>query len=67
MFCRHHHPCDCRPAPHSRRGIMVGALASAVTLTVKRVTAKPVDAAEDERFMQLAIDEAGRPIFHSAR
>ncbi len=62
MICRHDH-CDCRPAArlHSRRGFIGGALACATVLTadhVRPAAAATDTAADDERFMRLAIDEA---------
>ncbi len=65
MLCRHHrHLCDCTAALHSRRGLVTGALAAVAVLTAPRIAAAATDAAaDDERFMRMAIDEARQADF----
>lgn len=63
MTCRHHH-CASNPAAtlHSRRGIIT-ALASVAVLSAAPAVAATGAAADDERYMRLAIDEARQDDF----
>ncbi len=63
MACRHDNCASGHQAPlHSRRGIIT-ALASAAVLSASPSFAATEVSADDERFMRLALDEAGKGDF----